>query len=117
MPTIAYPAGESKHGFISVVEPGFPVIFVSPRDESHSKLIGNVMEMKARGADIIALHDQNDSEMRALADYSIEIPEVEPLFSPIAYAIPLQLFAYYMCVQKAYDPDKPRHLAKSVTVY
>jgi glucosamine--fructose-6-phosphate aminotransferase (isomerizing) len=117
MPSIAYPAGESKHGFISVVEPGFPVIFVAPSDESHSRLIGNIMEMKARGADIIAIHEEDDSEIRSLADDSIEMPKVDPLFSPLAYVIPLQLYAYEMCVRKGYDPDKPRHLAKSVTVY
>lgn len=117
MPSIAYPAGESKHGFISVVEAGFPVVFVAPPDESHSRMIGNIMEMKARGADIIAVHDQTDSEMRSLADDSIEIPVVDPLFSPLAYIVPLQLFAYYMAAGKGYDPDRPRNLAKSVTVY
>ena len=68
LPAIAYPAGESKHGFISVVEDGYPVVFVAPKDETHSKIIGNVMEMKARGAKIISIVDWDDEEIPKLSD-------------------------------------------------
>ncbi len=118
LPAIAYPAGESKHGFISVVEEGYPVIFVAPKDEVYSKVIGNVMEMKARGAHIISVVDEQDGEITSLSDEKIILPPGIPsLLTPIVYIIPLQLFAYYMSVRKGYDPDFPRNLAKSVTVH
>ncbi len=118
LPAIAYPAGESKHGFISVVEDRYPVIFVAPQDEVYSKLIGNVMEMKARGAEVIGVVDEQDIEITNLADETIELPSGIPSFlTPIVYILPLQLFAYYMAVRKGYDPDFPRNLAKSVTVH
>jgi len=116
-PAIAYPAGESKHGPISLIEPGFPVIFICPRDETHKTIVGNIMEMKARGASIIAIIEEGDEEIKSLADDSIEIVKGVPeILSPILYVIPLQLFAYYMAIEKGYDPDMPRNLAKSVTV-
>lgn len=118
LPAIAYPAGESKHGFISVVEEGYPIIFVAPQDEAYSKVIGNVMEMKARGADVIGIVDENDIEITNLSDETIELPTGIPsLLTPIAYILPLQLFAYHMAVRKSHDPDFPRNLAKSVTVH
>ena len=117
IPSIAYPAGESKHGPISLIEEGFPVIFVCPKDETHKTIIGNIMEMKARGASIIAIIDEDEEEVKELADEYIEIPgNVPGILSPIPYVVPLQLFAYYMAVEKGLDPDKPRNLAKSVTV-
>lgn len=117
IPSIAYPAGESKHGAISLVEEGFPVIFVCPRDGTRKALIGNIMEMKARGASIIAIVDENDVEIKALADDYINIPsDVPEMLSPIPYVVPLQLFAYYMSVERGCNPDMPRNLAKSVTV-
>jgi len=118
LPAIAYPAGESKHGFISVVEPGYPVLFIAPKDESYSKVIGNVMEMKARGAKIISIIDEGDGDISSLSDEAILVPRGIPsMLSPIVYILPLQLFAYYMSVRKGYDPDFPRNLAKSVTVH
>jgi glucosamine--fructose-6-phosphate aminotransferase (isomerizing) len=118
LPAIAYPAGESKHGFISVVEEGYPVVFVAPRDEVYSKVIGNVMEMKARGAHVISLVDEQDGEITSLSDDTICLPRGIPsLLTPIVYIVPLQLFAYYMAVRNGYDPDFPRNLAKSVTVH
>jgi glucosamine--fructose-6-phosphate aminotransferase (isomerizing) len=117
LPAIAYAAGESKHGFISVVEEGYPVIFVAPKDESYSKVIGNVMEMKARGAQIISIVSEQDGEISGLSDETIKMPKGIPsILTPIVYVLPLQLFAYYMAVRKGYDPDFPRNLAKSVTV-
>lgn len=118
LPAIAYPAGESKHGFISVVEEGYPVIFVAPKDEAYSKIIGNVMEMKARGAQVIGVVGEQDSEISSLSDETIKLPSGIPsLLTPIVYILPLQLFAYDMAVRKGYDPDFPRNLAKSVTVH
>jgi glucosamine--fructose-6-phosphate aminotransferase (isomerizing) len=118
LPAIAYPAGESKHGFISVVEDGYPVIFVAPKDEVYSKIIGNVMEMKARGAKVIGVIDEEDGEISTLSDEKITLPPGIPsLLTPIVYILPLQLFAYYVAVGKGYDPDFPRNLAKSVTVH
>jgi len=117
IPSIAFPAGESKHGPISLVENGFPVIFVCPKDDSHKTVIGNIMEMKARGAQIIAIIEEGDQQIKALADDAIEVPKGIPsVLSPIPFAVPLQLLAYYMALEKGFDPDMPRNLAKSVTV-
>jgi glucosamine--fructose-6-phosphate aminotransferase (isomerizing) len=116
-PAIAFPAGESKHGPISLIVPGFPVVFVCPKDETHKTLIGNIMEMKARGASIIAVLEEGDEEVKNLVDDYMEVPNGVPeVLSPIAFIIPLQLFAYYMAVERGYNPDMPRNLAKSVTV-
>jgi glucosamine--fructose-6-phosphate aminotransferase (isomerizing) len=117
VPAIAFPAGESKHGPISLIEPGFPVVFICAKDETHRTLIGNIMEMKARGASIIALLEEGDEEIKKLADDYIEVPNGIPeVLSPIPYAVPLQLLAYYMSVERGCNPDKPRNLAKCVTV-
>jgi glucosamine--fructose-6-phosphate aminotransferase (isomerizing) len=117
VPAIAFPAGESKHGPISLVEQGFPVVFICPKDETHKTVVGNIMEMKARGASIIAVIEEGDEEVGRLADDYVEVPKGVPdVLSPIPFVIPLQLLAYYMAVEKGYDPDKPRNLAKSVTV-
>ncbi len=117
VPAIAFPAGESKHGPISLVEPGFPVVFICPRDDTHKTLIGNIMEMKARGASIIAIIEEGDEEIKSLADDFIEVPkEIPDVLSPISFVIPLQLMAYYMAIERGHNPDMPRNLAKSVTV-
>jgi len=117
VPAIAFPAGESKHGPISLVEEGTSVVFVCPKDDTHKTAVGNIMEMKARGASIIAIIEEGDEEVKKLADDYVEIPKGVPdVLSPIPFVVPLQLLAYYMAVEKGYDPDKPRNLAKSVTV-
>jgi glucosamine--fructose-6-phosphate aminotransferase (isomerizing) len=117
VPSIALPAGESKHGPISLIEPGFPVVFICPTDGSHKTLIGNIMEMKARGASIIAIVEEGDEEIKALSDDFVEVPKGIPeVLSPIPFAIPLQLLAYYMALERGQNPDTPRNLAKSVTV-
>jgi glucosamine--fructose-6-phosphate aminotransferase (isomerizing) len=80
-------------------------------------MIGNIMEMKARGASIISVVEKDDQEIRGLSNDVFEIPgNVEPEFSTMPYVVPLQLFSYYVALRKGYDPDKPRNLAKSVTV-
>ena len=117
VPAIAYPAGESKHGFIALIQDEFPVIFVAPKDETHKRIIGNIMEMKARGAHIISIIEEGDEEIRNLSDRVIEIGESLPsLVTPLVYVVPMQLLAYYLSVIKGHDPDYPRNLAKSVTV-
>lgn len=117
IPSIAYPAGESKHGPISLVEPGFPVVFVCPRDETRRMIIGNIMEMKARGAKILSVIEKGDEEIKELSDDCFEVPGSLPkVLTPIAFVVPLQLMAYYIAVEKGLNPDKPRNLAKSVTV-
>jgi glucosamine--fructose-6-phosphate aminotransferase (isomerizing) len=117
IPAIAFPAGESKHGPISLIEEGLPVVFICPKDDTHKTIIGNIMEMKARGASIIAVIEEGDEEVKGLADDYVEVPKGIPdVLSPIPFVVPLQLLAYYMAVERGYDPDKPRNLAKSVTV-
>ena len=117
VPSLAYPAGESKHGPISVVEEGVPCIFICPRGETRNEIIGGIMEMKARGALIISVCEEGDKDIINLSDDHIAMPQgiPEPL-SPITYVVPLQLLSYYLAMSKGLDPDKPRHLAKSVTV-
>ncbi len=113
----AYPAGESKHGPIALIEDGFPVVFVIPQDEYKNKMIGNVMEMKARGAYSIGVIQENDHETKKELDYYFTIPgEVPEILTPILYIIPLQMLSYYSAILLNRDPDKPRNLAKSVTV-
>jgi glutamine---fructose-6-phosphate transaminase (isomerizing) len=117
IPSIAFPAGESKHGPISLIEDGFPVVFICPRDDTHKTVIGNIMEMKARGAHIISVVEEGDEEIKSLSEEYIEVPKGIPsVLSPIPFAVPLQLLAYYVSLEKGFNPDMPRNLAKSVTV-
>jgi glucosamine--fructose-6-phosphate aminotransferase (isomerizing) len=117
IPSLAYPAGESKHGPISIIEEGVACVFICPKGENHGEIIGSIMEMKARGARIISLCEEGDEEIKRISDDIIEMPiDIPELLSPIPYSIPLQLFAYNIAVSKGLDPDKPRNLAKSVTV-
>ena len=117
VPSLAYPAGESKHGPISVIEDGVACIFVCPRGDTHPNIIGSIMEMKARGARIISICEEGDEEVKRLSDDFIEMPRGIPEeLSPVPYVVPLQLLAYHLAVLKELDPDMPRNLAKSVTV-
>ncbi|HPC27265.1 MAG TPA: SIS domain-containing protein, partial [Candidatus Methanomethylicus sp.] len=111
-----YPAGESKHGPISLVEDDFLCVFVAPSDSSRGRVIGNMMEMKARGARIFAVVTEGDEELKSIADDTFEVPPVPEFLNPVVCTIPLQAFAYYVAVLRGLDPDKPRNLAKSVTV-
>jgi glucosamine--fructose-6-phosphate aminotransferase (isomerizing) len=117
VPSIAFPAGESKHGPISLIEPGFPVVFICPKDGSHKTLISNIMEMKARGASIISVVEEDDEEIKSLSDDYACVPcGIPEILSPIPFAVPLQMLAYFMALERGYNPDTPRNLAKSVTV-
>ncbi len=113
----AYPAGESKHGPIALIQPDYPVVFSIPDDRHRNKMIGSVQEMKARGATTIGIVDEYDNEMKSILDHAFEIPTGYGKFlTPITYNIPQQLLAYYTSVSVGANPDMPRNLAKSVTV-
>ncbi|MGQ9788838.1 MAG: glutamine--fructose-6-phosphate transaminase (isomerizing) [Candidatus Hadarchaeaceae archaeon] len=109
------PAGELKHGTLALIEKGTPVIAVVTPGEMRLKMVSNVEEVKARGAKVIALAD-NGKDLSEYVDELILIPHSEDLFSPFLFIIPLQLLAYYLTVERGQDPDRPRSLAKSVTV-
>ncbi|MDG7038709.1 MAG: glutamine--fructose-6-phosphate transaminase (isomerizing) [Nitrososphaerota archaeon] len=112
----AYSAGESKHGPIALIEKGVPVIFVVPSDETRKTMISNIMEIKARNGKIIVIGQDDDKELMEISDKFIPLPSMPDIITPIGYILPLQLFAYHMALVKGLDPDKPRNLAKSVTV-
>lgn len=105
-----------KHGPLALIEPDLPVWALVPPDETRERMLGNLRELKARGANITAVAHADDTEVAALVDQSIPLPEHHPAVSPILNVIPLQLFAYYSALKLGYDIDKPRNLAKSVTV-
>jgi glucosamine--fructose-6-phosphate aminotransferase (isomerizing) len=111
-----YPAAEMKHGPIALVDEQLPVVFVATRDSYHEKIISNIQEIKARKGKVLAVISQGDDIIEKMADDVMVIPEADELIAPILSAIPMQLLAYYMGVAKGYDVDKPRNLAKSVTV-
>ncbi|RLI91672.1 MAG: glutamine--fructose-6-phosphate transaminase (isomerizing) [Candidatus Altiarchaeales archaeon] len=102
----AYPAGEMKHGPLALIEEGVPVIAVQPNDDLKDKLESNIMEIKSRGGFVLRVSE--DGELR--------VPKIEPILTPLLYIVPLHLFAYYIATFRGLDPDKPRNLAKSVTV-
>lgn len=111
-----YPAGEMKHGPIALIDPDFVSLFIAPVDSVYEKTKSNIEETKARGGKIICVTTEGNTELESLADDVIYIPKTLEMLQPILAAIPLQLFAYHMSVQKGFNPDKPRNLAKSVTV-
>jgi len=111
-----YPAGELKHGAIALLEPGVPVVAVVTGQALYDKMLANVEEVRARGADTILVAPQGDDRARSLANEMFEVPVTKPLLSPILDTIPLQLLAYYIAKERGLSPDKPRNLAKSVTV-
>ena len=112
----AYAAGELKHGTISLIEEGTLVAAVSTQPDLYAKTISNMVEVKARGAFVLAVTCEENKEIEKAADYVIYIPETNPFFANSLAIIPLQLFGYYVAVGKGCDVDKPRNLAKSVTV-
>ncbi len=112
----AYAAGEMKHGPIALIDPGFPVIAVATKSPTYEKTVSNLKECEARGAKIIAVATEGDEEIRKVADHVIWVPKVRDAFSPITATVPLQLLAREVAVLRGCDVDKPRNLAKSVTV-
>jgi len=115
-----FAAGELKHGPIALIEDDLPVIVVMPSPKNaamlHSKLLSNIREIQARGAVTIVIAEEGDDTVRPYADHLIEIPAVSTLYQPLLSTIPLQVFAAGVAQARGYDVDKPRNLAKSVTV-
>ena len=113
----AYASGELKHGTISLIEPGTLVVSLGTYEPLFDKAMSNVVEVKARGAEVLALATEPFKEKMAhTADSVIAVPETHPVVQPSLGVVPLQLFAYYVALQRGCDIDKPRNLAKSVTV-
>jgi len=111
-----YPAAEMKHGPIALIDENMPVIFIATKDQTYEKILSNMQEVKARGGKILAIVNARDEQAAKLANWTIEVPETIDALSPIVNVIPLQLLAYYVADAKSIDVDKPRNLAKSVTV-
>jgi len=111
-----YPAAEMKHGPIALVDETLPVVILATRDRFHEKIVSNIQEIKARKGKVIALVTEGDEIVPSMADEIISVPEADELMAPMLNVIPLQLLAYHIGVQKGFDVDKPRNLAKSVTV-
>ena len=111
-----YAAGELKHGAIALLQEGVPVVAVMTGQPLYEKMLANVEEVRARGASTILVAPQGDRRARELADDIFEVPQVKPLLTPVLDTIPLQLLAYFVAKERGLSPDKPRNLAKSVTV-
>lgn len=112
----AYAAGELKHGTISLIEEGTPVFAIATQSKLFEKTLGNIKEVRARGARVAALVSSDCTQAEEFADYVIRIPATFPDYMPSLDVVPLQIFAYYMALERGCDVDKPRNLAKSVTV-
>jgi glucosamine--fructose-6-phosphate aminotransferase (isomerizing) len=111
-----YPAGEMKHGPIALLEDGFPVIALAPRDGSYDRMMGNLEEVRARDGRVIAIGHEGDRELAAKSEVMLSVPPAGDLLTPILLSIPMQLLAYHVAVRLGRDVDQPRNLAKSVTV-
>ena len=109
-------AGEMKHGFIAMIEDTFPTMALAPKDSMYEKMVSNIHEIKARKGPVIAVATEGDKEIAKLVDDVIYVPETLEMLSPILNVVPLQLFAYYFAKEKGLNVDRPRNLAKSVTV-
>lgn len=111
-----YAAGEMKHGPIALIDKTFPSLVICPKDSVYEKTVNAMEELRARGGPVIALTTDGNEDVRRVADEVLFIPETSEMLMSILAAVPLQLFAYFVAVAKGHDPDKPRNLAKSVTV-
>lgn len=111
-----FAAGELKHGPIAMIDENFPSVFIIPRDSVYEKNLSSIQEIKARSGKVIAIATEGDRSIESLADEVIYIPKTLEMLTPVLTVIPMQLLAYYVGVSKGYDVDKPRNLAKSVTV-
>ncbi len=112
----AYPAGELKHGPIALIEPGTVVVAVATRNCLWEKMCSNIQEVKSRGATIVLVGNDGDDQTAELADHMLWVPRVEPMLSPVVDALPLQFLAYWLAQAHGHDVDRPRNLAKTVTV-
>lgn len=111
-----YPAAEMKHGPIALIDEHMPVVVLATNESAHDKIVSNIQEVKARKGVVIAIVTEGDSEIAAMADYTIEIPKTEEILSPLLTVVPLQLLSYHIAVMRGTNVDQPRNLAKSVTV-
>lgn len=111
-----YPAGEMKHGPIALIDEQCPSVFILPNDKDYGKVISNMQEVKARKGKVLAIVNEGDEMAKTIADHVIEIPECEDIFMPLLTVIPLQLISYQIATRRGKNVDKPRNLAKSVTV-
>ena len=112
-----YAAGELKHGPLALIDEGIPVVVVIPPGDNYRKTMSNLEEVKSRGANVLAIGSGEDESLKAKADAVIPIDdEVKEIIAPLVYIVPLQLIAYYITLEKGHDPDKPKNLAKCVTV-
>jgi glucosamine--fructose-6-phosphate aminotransferase (isomerizing) len=105
-----------KHGPIALIDENMPVVFVAPKDEVYHKVVSNMQEVRARGGRILAVTTEGNGDLSGLVDHQLRVPSTAPLLSPVVTAIPLQLLAYHISVLRGCDVDRPRNLAKSVTV-
>jgi glucosamine--fructose-6-phosphate aminotransferase (isomerizing) len=112
----AYAGGELKHGPIALLDEQFPVIAIAPQDALYKKMVSNIEEIKARQAPVLALISAGDTELTQIVDDVIPVPQVHEAVQPIVHALVLHLLAYYIGVEKGLNVDRPRNLAKSVTV-
>ena len=111
-----YPAAEMKHGPIALIDENMPVVVIATRKGNYDKIVSNIMEIKARNGKIISIVSEGDTQVKALSDHTIEIPQTDEMLTPLLATVPLQLLAYHIAVGLGRDVDKPRNLAKSVTV-
>jgi glucosamine--fructose-6-phosphate aminotransferase (isomerizing) len=111
-----YPAAEMKHGPIALVDEKLPVVFVATKDAYYEKVVSNIQEIKARKGQVIAVVTENDEVIPSMSNDIMYVPEADEIVAPMLSVIPLQLLSYYIGVAKGFDVDKPRNLAKSVTV-
>lgn len=111
-----YPAAEMKHGPIALIDADMPVVFIATKNSQYEKVVSNIQEVKARGGHVIAIVSEGDTDVKAMADYTIEIPLTSETFVPLLATIPLQLLSYHIAVMRGCNVDQPRNLAKSVTV-
>jgi len=111
-----YPAGEMKHGPLALIEEGLPVVVLAPKDRYFEKTISNMQEVIARGGIVILISNDNNNIISENVRSTLEIPKTDDFLTPFLMTIPLQLLAYHVASLKNYDIDKPRNLAKSVTV-
>lgn len=111
-----YPAAEMKHGPIALIDEEMPVVVIAPKRGHYDKILSNIQEVKARKGKVISIVTEGDTDVKALSDFSLEIPDTEECLVPLLSSIPLQLLAYHIAIAKGRDVDQPRNLAKSVTV-
>ncbi len=111
-----YPAAEMKHGPIALIDEEMPVVVIATKHGNYEKVVSNIEEVKARSGKIIAIVTEGDTDVKAIADYVLEVPETEDALSPLLTSIPLQLLSYHIAVMRGCNVDQPRNLAKSVTV-